>query len=259
VAGVGYLLPASTQNLVTASQLGTATNTAIIDATNRVAGVGYLLPASTNAIGAAFLASKGGVTNGGATLVAGTDISLSSTALSNGANITISYTGGGSTGGISASTATGISYAVTAEWATTGTASKATTVTGAQSNIIAAAITNGGSVALAASGITAPTGLTTDATNNLTICVAPPSPNGVYQCYTATGAVNLLTCPAWTNTYLSYRVKAELYLAGASSIVVPGSWTNIGTIAYVSGVTNQVFLNKVPGGTNINYAIFQLR
>jgi hypothetical protein len=57
VAGVGYLLPVSTQNLVTASvtnglaSLGyvdAATNSAIIDATNRVAGMGYLLPASTN-------------------------------------------------------------------------------------------------------------------------------------------------------------------------------------------------------------------
>lgn len=104
------------------------------------------------------------VTNGGAVLVAGTDIGLSSTILSNGAAITISYTGGGSTGGISAATATGIAYAVVGEWATTGTASKATvatTVTGSQSNIIAAALqpadTNGWVVSSHAAFLTAET------------------------------------------------------------------------------------------------------
>jgi hypothetical protein len=108
-------------------------------------------------VNGALTATGGGnvLTNGGATLTAGTDIGLSSTSLSNGANITISYigTGGGSTGGISAATATGIAYAVTAEWATTGTASKATTVTGAQSDIIAAALTNAAAFATAAQGI----------------------------------------------------------------------------------------------------------
>jgi hypothetical protein len=61
--------------LATVTLLGTATNAAIIDATNRVAGVGYLLPASTqglatvaqvtaatNAIDATFIAAAGGVT-----------------------------------------------------------------------------------------------------------------------------------------------------------------------------------------------------
>ncbi|MEI6413888.1 MAG: hypothetical protein WCP34_06445 [Pseudomonadota bacterium] len=88
-------------------------------------------------------AQVGAVSNGGARLVAGADISLSSTIISNGANITISYTGAVSSVGVSAATATGISYAVVAEWAATGTASKATTaatVTGVQSNTIATAL-----------------------------------------------------------------------------------------------------------------------
>jgi filamentous hemagglutinin len=113
-------------------------------------------------VNGALTAAGGGnvLTNGGATLTAGTDIGLSSTILSNGAAITISYTGtgGGSTGGISAATATGIAYAVTAEWATTGTASKATTVTGTQSNRIEAALTN-----ITAAGIAAAGGNTNDA------------------------------------------------------------------------------------------------
>jgi hypothetical protein len=50
VAATGYLLPPSTQNLVTASQLATATNSAIIDATQRVSTVGYLLPANTQGL-----------------------------------------------------------------------------------------------------------------------------------------------------------------------------------------------------------------
>jgi hypothetical protein len=124
--------------------LGIATNSpaALLDVNG-----GAILRGATTNVGPLFALGAGGnvLTNGGAVLVAGTDIGLSSTTLTNGAAITISYTGGGSTGGISAATATGIAYAVVGEWATTGTASKAataTTVTGTQSNTIAAAWQN---------------------------------------------------------------------------------------------------------------------
>jgi hypothetical protein len=118
--------------------IGTTTPAARLD----VNGGAIIRGAATN-VGPLIVQGGGNVvTNGGATLTAGADISLSSTSLSNGANITIAYTGAGASGGVSAATATGIAYTVVAEWATTGTASKATTVTGAQSNIIAAALTN---------------------------------------------------------------------------------------------------------------------
>ena len=233
-------------NAVSPSQLGTATNAAIIDATNRVAGVGYLLPASTNAIGAAFLASKGGVTNGGATLVAGTDISLSSTALSNGAAITISYTGGGSTGGISASTATNISYAVTAEWATTGTASKATTVTGAQSNIIAAALTNAAEFATAAQGVAATNAQARVGileTNSVTPAQLTTATNAIDATFIAaaggalTSDVSFAAAPAcyqlvitnnsplsWTNTWMPTSKVSRVTLTSTGTTTFVWNW-----------------------------------
>ena len=114
---------------------------------------------------------------------------------------------------------------------------------------------------LVASGIAGPITLTTDSTNNLTVCIGPGSisPTSVYQCYTATGSVNLLVCTNWYVTYLTSETRARLYLSGATAVVLPSSFYNLGSSNYISGITNLLLLVKAPGCTNVGYSVWGVK
>jgi hypothetical protein len=98
--GTEMLITGATASNIALAVVGTATNAAIIDATQRVASVGYLLPASTqglatvaqvaastNAMDAGFLASKGGLTNNSFT--------INGVPVGTGSNVTVAASGGG--------------------------------------------------------------------------------------------------------------------------------------------------------------------
>jgi hypothetical protein len=206
--------------------IGTATPAAKLHVNGSVR-----IEGATTNVGPLIVQGGGNVaTNGGATLTAGADIGLSSTVISNGANITISYTGAGSSGGVSAATATGISFAVVGEWAATGTANKATTattVTGAQSNRIEAALTNAGAFATAAQGIAA-----TNAQQRIGVVETNYVSLGVYNAGTNQAVVTA-----------TQRVAAVGYL-------LPASTQGLATVTQLGTATNAAIIaatNRVAG------------
>ena len=104
---------------------------------------------------------------------------------------------------------------------------------------------------LANQGILIPQILTTDTTNNLTICIGNLI-GKAYQCYTATGAISLAVCPAWTSTYVSDFVTVALSLYGPTGIILPSYIkTNAGFTAYTTGATNLLLMTKSPYSPNI--------
>jgi hypothetical protein len=224
-----------------AQQAATATN-AITVHTNNLSNPHQVTTTQIGAVATNDTRYLAAITNGGAILIAGTDISLSSTAISNGAAITISYTGtggGGSTGGISAATATGIAYTVVAEWATTGTASKATTVTGAQSNIIAVALTNAS--AFDASGAASSA---TNAINSQFLASKGGTTNG--QIIAAATNANFATWAA--------SASGAVWAASATNANF-ATWAKSSTNAqWAQNATNAQLSTWSASSTNANYA-----